>query len=101
MAALMTRTNSSLSPSAAAAGSTGAPAAPAPAPGRTSSAATRSPRRATSRRNASTASRTRARSVGCVVMAPSGLQRDQAVLLGRPQLALGVQVLQGLGQVLA
>src|SRR6516225_9448707 len=90
----MTRTNSSLRPSAAAtAGALGA--------GAPSSAATRSPRRATSRRSASRASTIRARSVVGVLMASLSLQRDQAVLLGRPQLAFGVEVLQRLRQVLA
>src|SRR4051794_13261825 len=87
----MTITSSSLSSSA---GGT-------PAPPRASSAATRSPRRATSRRSASRASATRASSPGSGFMSCSVLQRDQAVLLLRPQLALGLEVLQGLGQVFA
>src|SRR5262249_10201812 len=95
MAALMTRTSSSLSPSAAARG--------AAAAGRAadSSAATRSLNRPTSRRSASTAAARRARSTASVAMAPSGSQGDQAVLLRRPAVALRLQVLQRLRQVLA
>src|SRR5438477_4335 len=83
---------------AAGAGATGTPTCPLAF----SSAATRSLSRAISWRSASSVSARRARSAGLsVFMARSGLERDQAVLLRRPALALGLQILQRLGQVFA
>src|SRR5262249_24166716 len=105
MAALMTKTISSLRPSAGDASTAGVvggvavcgftPAAAA------SSTATRSPRRFTSRRSASRAPPTWAQSTASDFMRCSGLQRDQAVLLRRPAIALGLEVFERLGQVLA
>src|SRR6266540_4906434 len=66
-----------------------------------SRAATRSPRPATSWRSAPRASTTSARSTFSDFIARSGLQWDQTVFLRRPLLALGLQVLKGLAQVLA
>src|SRR5262249_16229872 len=100
-AALMTRINSSLIPSASGRGGGAGAAGACFIPAAASSAATRSPTRATSWRTAPGASRASSRSAGSGFMAGSGSQRDQAVLLRRPLIALGLQVLQGPGQVLA
>src|SRR4051794_32564252 len=91
MAVLITTTSSSLSPSAPARAGAGAAAA--------SSAATRSCRREISCRSASRAAATRARSTASVVTACLLSERDQAVLLRRPAVALGLEVFQRLRQV--
>src|SRR5206468_1357756 len=96
-AAPRTTRSSSLTPSAAGAAAGGAARGLCPAAA--SRAATRSPRRASSRRTASRAPPPSARSAPSRLMAYTRLKRDQAVLLGRPLLALGVQVLQRPGQV--
>src|SRR6516162_4054555 len=103
MAALMTRSIFSLSPSAAgpAAFVCALVAVRADGPATASNAATRSLRRATSWRSASRASATRVESTDSVLMQTSGSQRDQAVFLRGAAVALGLEIFQGLGQVLA
>src|SRR5262245_24810706 len=110
MAALMTSSSSSLRPSSdcgvriadCGLAEDSAFRNPRSAIGRAaSSAVTRSPRWATSWRSAARASTTSARSTFSDFIARSGLQGDQPVLLRRPLLALGLQVLKSLGQVLA
>src|SRR5579884_2666760 len=109
MAALITARTSSLMPSGwPAAGGAGAAGAGAGAgagaftPAAASSAATRSASRLTSARRAA---RVPSRPPGFAVSgfmtcsSPPCLERDQAVLLGRPLVALGLQVLQRLSQV--
>src|SRR5262249_54016814 len=96
MAALMTSTSSSLRPSASGKGGNETEDAPFSLSPcllvslSASSAVTRSLSRATSRRSASSVSARRARSTVSCFMTPSVLQRDQAVLLRWPALALGL-----------
>src|SRR5208337_1456928 len=117
MAAPITRMSSSLSPSATAGRAGGGDGASLGAfvsasfltiaavgtgdAAAASSAATRSPRRLNSRLRPSRASATLVRSTVSDFMTGSRLQWDQAVLLRRPVIALGLKVFQGLRQVLA